>query len=89
MINFTFTPRHLRIPFVAATSFIWTVTLSLMQGVMDKKEAASSPQLDAPPKAPNGAPDTVAMQRPLGVHNTTNQKSVVTASVVEVDGEGR
>jgi hypothetical protein len=92
MINFTFTPRHLRIPFVAATSFIWTVTLSLMQGVMDKKEAASSPserkQLDAPPKAPNGAPDTVSMQRPLGVHNTTNQQSVVAASVVEV-GENR
>ena len=39
MINFTFTPYHLRIPFVAATSFVWTVSLSLMQGVMDKKEA--------------------------------------------------
>jgi len=32
LINFTLVPRHLRIPFVALTSFAWTVTLSVMQG---------------------------------------------------------
>ncbi len=31
LINFAFVPRHLRVPYVAAVSFGWTVILSVMQ----------------------------------------------------------
>lgn len=34
-VNFAFVPRHLRIPYVAAVSFGWTVILSVMQGKFD------------------------------------------------------
>jgi hypothetical protein len=40
LFNFTFVPRHLRIPFVAATSAVWTVTLSVMQGAFSEEKAA-------------------------------------------------
>ena len=42
-INFAFVPRHMRIPFVAAVSFGWTVVLSVMQGKFDaaRLEAAA------------------------------------------------
>jgi hypothetical protein len=40
IINFTFVPTHLRIPFVAATSFGWTVILSVMQGTFDSKNTS-------------------------------------------------
>lgn len=39
LFNFTFMPRHLRIPFVAATSFVWTITLSVMQGAFSAKKS--------------------------------------------------
>jgi hypothetical protein len=39
LINFAFVPRHLRIPYVAAVSFGWTVVLSTMQGRYAKQEA--------------------------------------------------
>lgn len=32
MINFTFVPLHLRMPFVTSVSFGWTIILSLMRG---------------------------------------------------------
>lgn len=35
LINFAVVPRHLRIPYVAAVSFGWTVILSVMQGKFD------------------------------------------------------
>ncbi|KAL4428327.1 hypothetical protein ABPG75_002416 [Micractinium tetrahymenae] len=35
-VNFAFVPRHLRIPYVAAVSFGWTVILSVMQGKFDE-----------------------------------------------------
>lgn len=31
LVNFAFVPRHLRVPYVAAVSFGWTVILSVMQ----------------------------------------------------------
>jgi hypothetical protein len=34
-VNFAFVPKHLRIPYVAAVSFGWTVILSVMQGKFD------------------------------------------------------
>ena len=43
IINFTFVPRHLRIPFVAATSFGWTIILSVMQGAFDRSASSSGP----------------------------------------------
>lgn len=44
LVNFAFVPRHLRIPYVAAVSFGWTVILSTMQGSFDArdKEAAAA-----------------------------------------------
>ena len=44
LVNFAFVPRHLRIPYVAAVSFGWTVVLSTMQGryAKEEEEAASS-----------------------------------------------
>ncbi|PRW44428.1 peroxisomal membrane family [Chlorella sorokiniana] len=39
-VNFAFVPRHLRIPYVAAVSFGWTVILSVMQGKFDDAIAA-------------------------------------------------
>lgn len=38
MVNFTVVPLHLRIPFVAAVSFAWTVIISVMRGTLDHKE---------------------------------------------------
>jgi hypothetical protein len=38
LVNFAFVPRHLRIPYVAAVSFGWTVVLSTMQGKYSKQE---------------------------------------------------
>lgn len=35
LVNFAFVPRHLRVPYVAGVSFIWTVILSVMQGQFD------------------------------------------------------
>lgn len=35
LVNFAFVPRHLRIPYVAGVSFLWTVVLSVMQGRFD------------------------------------------------------
>ena len=48
-VNFAFVPRHLRIPYVAAVSFGWTVVLSTMQGRYAKQEeerAAASAAAD-------------------------------------------
>jgi protein Mpv17 len=47
LVNFAFVPRHLRIPYVAAVSFGWTVILSTMQGKFDlarqrQQEAAAA-----------------------------------------------
>lgn len=39
MVNFAFVPRHLRIPYVAGVSFIWTVILSVMRGSEAEAEA--------------------------------------------------
>jgi hypothetical protein len=44
LINFAFVPRHLRLPYVAAVSFGWTVILSVMQGKFD---AAAQQQQEA------------------------------------------
>ena len=43
-INFAFVPRHMRIPFVAAVSFGWTVVLSVMQGKFDAARLESAAQ---------------------------------------------
>ena len=55
IINFTFVPRHLRIPFVAATSFGWTIILSVMQGAFDRSASAVAPAAPAAPPRPGGS----------------------------------
>lgn len=35
LVNFAFVPRHFRVPWVAGTSFVWTIILSLMQSSFD------------------------------------------------------
>jgi hypothetical protein len=37
LVNFAFVPRHFRVPWVAMTSFVWTIILSLMQGRFDNE----------------------------------------------------
>jgi len=56
LFNFTFVPRHLRIPFVAATSFVWTITLSLMQSGKDREvmEKTEKPSADSGSTATKG-----------------------------------
>jgi hypothetical protein len=41
LINFSFVPRHMRIPYVAAVSFGWTVILSVMQGKFDAARSSA------------------------------------------------
>lgn len=43
IINFAFVPRHLRIPYVAGVSFLWTVVLSVMQGNFDSLRVGKQP----------------------------------------------
>lgn len=49
LFNFAFVPRHLRIPYVAGVSFVWTVVLSVMQGRFDslKEQTQRERQLEA------------------------------------------
>lgn len=47
IINFAFVPRHLRLPYVAAVSFGWTIILSVMQNKFDSAKAANDKLLDA------------------------------------------
>jgi len=47
LINFAFVPRHLRIPYVAAVSFGWTVILSVMQGKFDAAKVPPQPAIQA------------------------------------------
>ena len=95
IVNFTFTPRHLRIPFVAATSFVWTVTLSLMQGAFSEKTEGVKKLDDAPASGASASatPGAVAMQATLVVPIAADRvygqqgKSVAAASVMEEEGE--
>lgn len=57
LFNFTFNPRHLRIPFVAATSFVWTISLSVMQGAFTDAEDKKK---DRGPKSSNSTTSTLA-----------------------------
>jgi hypothetical protein len=70
IINFTFVPRHLRIPFVAATSFGWTIILSVMQGAFDRSAssgaAGARPALAPPTEAAHAAPPANAARSASG-----------------------
>jgi len=79
LVNFAFVPRHLRIPYVAAVSFGWTVILSVMQGKFDAAKqgngnslsAAATASLsaaqavEAPPAAPTWPSATFAARQPI------------------------
>lgn len=66
-VNFAFVPRHLRIPYVAAVSFGWTVILSVMQGKFDAAiqqrkivAGAGAPATPAAPAPPSLLPPAAA-----------------------------
>ncbi|MEW5308842.1 MAG: hypothetical protein WDW38_000772 [Sanguina aurantia] len=42
LVNFSFVPRHLRIPFVAGVSFAWTVVISCMRGTLESTTNSNS-----------------------------------------------
>jgi hypothetical protein len=42
LVNFAVVPRHLRIPYVAGVSFIWTVIISLMRGAVERQPAGAA-----------------------------------------------
>ena len=52
LINFAFVPRHLRIPYVAAVSFGWTVILSVMQGKFDAALQSQAVAVGGPAPGP-------------------------------------
>ena len=41
-VNFTVVPRHLRIPYVAGVSFVWTVVLSVSRGALQSAAAPTT-----------------------------------------------
>merc|ERR1711976_568193 len=43
-LNFSMVPLHFRIPYVAGVSFLWTVILSVMQGIYDRTKAIEEPK---------------------------------------------
>lgn len=47
LINFAFVPRHMRVPYVAAVSFGWTMILSVMQGKFDDAKTKKDQELAA------------------------------------------
>ncbi|GAB4824103.1 hypothetical protein N2152v2_011149 [Parachlorella kessleri] len=72
LVNFAFVPRHLRVPYVAAVSFGWTVILSVMQGKFDAAQhakqavpTAAGAALGAPAAA-GGAAAGAAAAAPAG-----------------------
>lgn len=69
LVNFAFVPRHFRVPWVAMTSFVWTIILSLMQGQFDhaKEGTTSSLQQDDGRKSAHYA----AMQIHAGIPAAT------------------
>lgn len=66
LINFAFVPRHLRIPYVAAVSFGWTVILSVMQGKFDAALQSKAVAVGGPAPGPSPAPAAVAPLPPGG-----------------------
>lgn len=56
VVNFAFVPRHLRIPYVAGVSFLWTVVLSVMQGKFDSLRVRTRHDIKLPDKHPAEAP---------------------------------
>ncbi|GAX75905.1 hypothetical protein CEUSTIGMA_g3348.t1 [Chlamydomonas eustigma] len=46
MLNFTYVPGHLRIPFVAAVSFGWTVIISVLRGALPETEPSNQKPLE-------------------------------------------
>ena len=93
LFNFTFTPRHLRIPFVAATSFVWTVTLSVMQGAFSAEKDLETEELVSKElagashvKAQLKGSDAAKLQTPVG--NGMMASSVVEMQVVRASSKG-
>lgn len=72
MINFAFVPRHLRIPYVAAVSFGWTVILSVMQGKFDARAGAAV-------AAPHGLPSASVLRTASSLPSAP----IVTAAVAQ------
>jgi protein Mpv17 len=61
IINFAFVPRHLRVPYVAAVSFGWTMILSVMQSKFDGNIAASGAAASTGNGAAQVAPKTLTV----------------------------
>ncbi|GBF93159.1 hypothetical protein Rsub_05890 [Raphidocelis subcapitata] len=51
LVNFALVPRHLRIPYVAGVSFLWTVVISVMRGALEKPAGAEAAAQAAAPTA--------------------------------------
>jgi len=65
LVNFAFVPRHLRIPYVAAVSFGWTVILSVMQGKFDAAKQGNGNSLSAAATASLSAAQAVEASRSM------------------------
>ena len=87
LFNFTFVPRHLRIPFVAATSFVWTITLSCMQGAFSsqKEKDAGAPastqvSFNRNVSDPTGSSPAAMQARGLNVASTVENSAPASES---------
>jgi len=61
LVNFAFVPQHFRVPFVALTSFAYTMVLSFMRGGQKREFVVEEPLVvDEPVVAPLAAVACVA-----------------------------
>lgn len=86
MVNFTVVPLHLRIPFVAAVSFAWTVVISVMRGTLDSRQqpdtsSASSPSSSAAKSAAVAASAAAAGTAAAAAAAATNAARTSAASL--------
>lgn len=90
IINFGVVPRHLRIPFVAAVSFGWTVIYSTMQGKADAAlpgaEAGKAVQALPVPAAAAAAATAAALPLPAAATRPSTAP-MLAAAVAEGTGQ--
>lgn len=66
LINFSIVPMHLRIPFVAGVSFLWTVIISNLRGQMDEPPSQPVPLSDSSDNQSMQPASTMPTEQPEG-----------------------
>lgn len=87
IVNFAFVPKHLRIPYVAGVSFLWTVVLSCMQGQFDSAAAAKT-DASLGDVLQNMQPEVVVRPAPISIESP-NQGFAAAGLVTKAAGGGK